>query len=711
MNKLNALIRGTMLTCLCLGWIKAPAVAAQAGTGGIRVAPSGSDVSGCGSESLPCQTIQYAVDSASSGDMILVACSTDGTRYTSQSAPSTHIATPGKTAVVYIHNKQLTILGGYAVDDWSTSDPGTNLTFIDGQNTNRGVFVISTGQTSLRMEGFTIQKGLARGMPERGGDDRIFSFGGGMFVDSAQELVLRNMIFKNNKSIGEDTDSAYGGSGSGGGLALRLVPQATLEHLTFEGNQTKGGSGVERGGYSLGGGFYTDRSIVSGKYFTFTANISEAGSSSGSGRTADGQRADGFGGAASLQGSHVTLQHVTATNNQAYGGNANMYAGGAFGGAIKVEDGALTLMDAELRQNLARGGNAQNGYLGNGGGLEAINASITIERASIINNEARGGNGTTGIKGPAGGGGINSTWTRGDKAVLSVSNSIVADNMAAEGGGAITSGGGAGGIWIQATDANIVHTTVARNHLGDSAMHGQGILLAEVGDTPAVANISYSIVAGHTGVSGAAALHVKPNNAVTLHRSLWSNNDRDTNADASPGGWYAPGIFNGLDTMLSGAASFVSPGAPDYDYHIQGDSDAKDQAAGSTTELDIDNEIRNNGPPDIGADEYVPIVLTVQPVTSASLYLSWRVNTSLVPGLDHYNLVFSHEPGASPPDQGNSPINVCTQTSYTLTGLSNYRKYTMTIAAHASSGALIATSNTVTAFPTDIFVYLPVAIK
>jgi len=561
------------------------------------------------------------------------------------------------------------------------------------------------------MEGFTIQNGFARGIPTRSGDDKIFSFGGGMFVDSAQELVLRNIIFRNNQSIGENTNSSYGGSGSGGGLALRLVPNAVLEHLTFEGNITKGGAGVERGGYSLGGGFYTDRSTVAGKYFTFIQNISEAGSSSGSGQTADGQRADGFGGAASLQGSDVTLQYVTATGNQARGGNASTYAGGAFGGAIKVEDGELTLMDADLRQNLAQGGNAKNGYLGNGGGLETINASVTIDRVFIIDNVARGGNGTTGVKGPAGGGGINSTWTTGDRATLVVSNSIIADNLAAEGQGTITSGGGGGGIWIQATDASIVHTTVARNRLGNSAMQGQGILLIEVGTSPAIATIAYSIIADHTYVSTAAALHVKPSNTVTLNRGLWANNDRNTNADASPGAWDAPGVFNGLDTMLSGLARFVSPGAPNYDYHIRGDSNAKDQATGSTAKVDIDNEPRNDGLPDIGADECVPIVLTAHAVASDTLHLNWKANTSLLPGLNHYDLVFSYEPGANPPDQGNSPINVGTQLDYMLTGLSAHKRYTMTIEARGSSHALIATSNTVTAFPTDIFVHLPVVLK
>jgi hypothetical protein len=161
--------------------------------------------------------------------------------------------------------------------------------------------------------------------------------------------------------------------------------------------------------------------------------------------------------------------------------------------------------------------------------------------------------------------------------------------------------------------------------------------------------------------------------------------------------------------MISGSADFISPGAPDYDYHILGSSAARDQATGSTVIVDIDGESRTLfGEHDIGADEYAPIILSVSPVISRTLHLRWQTNASLVPGLDRYDIVFSYESGANPPDQGNSPIDVGTQTSHLLTGLSNYSEYTVAIEARDSSDVLIATSNTVIAIPTDIFVYLPI---
>jgi hypothetical protein len=48
---------------------------------------------------------------------------------------------------------------------------------------------------------------------------------------------------------------------------------------------------------------------------------------------------------------------------------------------------------------------------------------------------------------------------------------------------------------------------------------------------------------------------------------------------------------------------YVSPGSPDYDYHIQPDSPARDAALGSSSVEDLDGEARD-AEPDHGADEY-----------------------------------------------------------------------------------------------------------
>ena len=72
-------------------------------------------------------------------------------------------------AVACFVDKDLSILGGFTTSNWSQPNPIQNLTVIDGQNNWRGVAIIAFNSTaSLRMEGFTIQNGLAQGTRQRG---------------------------------------------------------------------------------------------------------------------------------------------------------------------------------------------------------------------------------------------------------------------------------------------------------------------------------------------------------------------------------------------------------------------------------------------------------------------------------------------------------------------------------------------------------------
>lgn len=697
------LVMGVILTAIYASNRDATPVEAQSGTGVIRVATTGSDTSGCGSVASPCRTIQYAVELANSGDTILVA----GGTYSSSTACLSG------TAVVCILHKSLTILGGYSTSNWSTANPSVNVTIIDGQNTRRGLRIQGTPTSppsaSLQMEGFTIQNGLAQGAAS-GSDDQTFAFGAGMFSENSP-VTLSHMVFRNNRAIGGTTGQSYGGAGAGGGLAIAALsmPIVVLEHVTFENNQARGGNGQDRGGVALGGGWFTSSFIASGSYITFTGNVAVAGSSNGSGFSG-GLYADGLGGAASVGiNSDVTLQHVSATGNSATGGAApSGNAGGAYGGAFFAEHSQFTLSDAHVRNNLAQGGNGTNastsGGLAEGGGIQSANSGVILNRVTLVNNTARGGNGSV-FKGAVGGGGVALTRFTGSSTVQII-NSIIANNLADLGTTGALVGGGGGGLWLQGTTGSIIHTTIAANNVANQLL-GQGAILVGGAPTPTTANFSFSIVANHTNGFGAAAVHAQQASTATLNRTLWAGNSKNTNA-----GEPQAGTINNTNPVNAGTAGFVAPGAPNYDYHISGTSPARSQATGSSFTVDIDNESRISfAPPDIGADEYAPINLNVIPTASGTLKLIWKTNSSLVTGLDHYNIVYSFEPGANPADQGSSPINAGTQTNYTLTGLSNHKRYTMTIEARGAANALIASSNMVTAFPTDIFVYLPTIFK
>ena len=650
---------------------------------------TGADNGSCGATSQPCKTIQGAINIAADGDTIRVA---KGTYQGSQACLG------GIPVVVCLINRHLTILGGYTTGNWNTADPVTNPTIIDGQNARRAIqfWGIDSSSASLTIRGFTIQNGLAQGSSS-GGDAETFAFGGGMIADRGL-LVAQDMIFKNNTAVGGNTASAYGGAAGGGALSLRANPAGTaLENIQFVDNKALGGTGLERGGFAIGGGLYTFAANLVGKNLTFTDNQTIAGNSNGDGVNG-GNNADAQGGGAAFQvGSDVTLQNVVATGNQAFGGNTpNGDAGGAFGGAFFTELATVTLIDVDMRNNLAQGGdglnNGNGASLGIGGGFSAGGATVTLERATIINNTARGGDGTVN-RGAAGGGGAQF----GGDVTISIANTIIADNLAEMGATGVVPGGGGGGLFIDTANVSILHSTFARNRLGSSPMQGNGIVLINGGQ----ATITHSIIANHTSYASAIAVHAQPGNTVSLNNNLFSGNTTNTG-----GG----GTFSGTGTIFSGAPDFVSPGSPNYDYHINSNSAAIDEAAGSTTAVDIDNQSRLSfSPPDVGADEFAPIILTATQ-GDGTLSLRWQVNLALLSGLDHYQIIINPASGASPPTQGTS-INAGTQTSFTLTGLTNFKNYTITIEARNGTNAVIGQSNTVTTFPTDQIIYLPTVLK
>jgi hypothetical protein len=612
-----------VLACSYFGQAGAAGAAPQYVQVTYRVAPTGQDRSDCGSEALPCRTIQYTANLANSGDILLVA---EGT-YTYNSQTDVCSGAIGNTAVICILNRELTILGGYTTTNWSVAHPDANVTVIDGQNVKRGVLIQRTGpyepSAGLHMEGFIIQNGLAQGAAG-GGDQQTYAFGGGMLTD-ASKIVLRHMILRNNRAVGGNVSSSYGGAGSGGGLALRTGPSGTsLEDVVFENNIAQGGTGLDRGGFGIGGGFYTYKSTLSGNHLTFINNVAVAGNSSGSG-VAGGLMADGQGGGAAFQvGSNVTLQYVIATGNQSRGGDAGTHGGGAFGGALKAEWSTLRVYDAVLRGNQSLGGNGANGGQGCGGALETYNSDLILNRVQMLDNMATGGNGTS-LGGAAGGGGASLSRFNGSSEI-EISNTVVADNIAEMGTGT-PPGGGGGGLWLQGTYARITHTTVAGNRLGSWPLQGQGILVLNDGaPTPSTAIIAYTIIANHTNSASVAAspgsggdrslangpdgsgsaesfpaLHVKQGNSATLERTLWANNDDDSNM----GDWGAGTIENSYPVYAS-SAGFDSPGSPGFDYHLRDTSPAIDQATGSSTSDDMDGDRRPAmGGCDIGADEYV----------------------------------------------------------------------------------------------------------
>ena len=559
---------------------------------------SGSDTAGCKSPDAPCRTLQAAIDRAASGDTILAAGNGNGIVYTFAAA-SACTERYGANVVACVFDKKLTMRGGYTPGSFATYAPRENISIIDGQGRNHGLYA-NGSNTTLDVGGFTVRNGYATGISKRSGESSYFGFGGGMAVESAGAIVLRDMVFTGNRSVGGDRGSNEGGAGVGGALSL-LATTATLENIVFSGNTAKGGAGGSSGGYAQGGALFTFKTNMTGTSLRFEDNVAQAGSTGGGGVASNGQRGDALGGGACFEtGSTVKLYGVTAFRNQAIGGNAATNAGGGFGGGLFGEGANVTVEGAEIRSNLAQGGNGDNGWLGSGGGIMTIHTTLSVNRARVVANTAQGGNGRGGYYGGPNGGGITVSGGPGGAASnLTLTNSIVGGNKAAAGSGAKILGGGGGGVWIQATTAaTLDHVTIASNTVAGIGVVGQGLLLINTADLASNATVRNSLITGHNGSEG-SAVEVFPKSTVTFASGLFHNNKWNTSRD-NPNMGTNIGTVNGAQTMGSADPIYVS--TADNDFHIQSKSPARDKAAGSQQKVDVDNDQRDSTP-DYGADE------------------------------------------------------------------------------------------------------------
>ena len=396
-----------------------------------------------------------------------------------------------------------------------------------------------------------------------------------------------------------------------------------MQRVTFDNNQSIGGTGPNRGGVAYGA-MSIFFSTVTVEDCIFTNNLAQAGSSTGSGING-GLHADALGGAISIengkgspptQNGTITLNRLTISGNQVKGGNAsttNGTGGGAYGAAIVVEYTTLfSISDSSIVNNTATAGTGHTGGNTGGGGIHAAdNSQLSFDRVTVNKNSAIGGNGASGgNSGPGSGGGMYLFATRAGSHHATLNNVIIAENQAYQGTVGVQSlgNGSGGGLQIDGLAADINHATIVSNHIGSNMVLAQGLEIQPWnGTTPALAasvNLNYSIIADHTGGdTRASAIVVVPGSTLTINKDLFADNTINTNENSMP---IAPGTINGLNTVLTAtSAGFVSPGSPDYNYHLLSTSPAIDQATGSTTPVDIDNHRRPFGAiSDIGADEY-----------------------------------------------------------------------------------------------------------
>jgi uncharacterized repeat protein (TIGR01451 family) len=214
-------------------------VLAQAGSGIIRVATSGSDSPGCGSQATPCRSVQHAVDIAASGDEIRVASGV----YTGVN----HYG--GLAQVVYV-SKTVTIRGGYTASNWTTSFPLTQPTVLDAQDQGRVLYI--QGPISPTLEGLRLINGNAFGLDgvylnhDAGGGAYIAAFGARLqdcwIADNAAEYGAGVYLEYSPATFNDNVFTTNHGE-MGGGLFLE-ASSATLNDNVFINNSAGRGAGL-----------------------------------------------------------------------------------------------------------------------------------------------------------------------------------------------------------------------------------------------------------------------------------------------------------------------------------------------------------------------------------------------------------------------------------------------------------------------------------
>jgi len=578
---------------------------AQAATGVVRVAMTGSDAADCGSLASPCASLQFAVDefaSESDGRILLSA----GT-YTSSDPRQVMRVTQGRNLIIE---------GGYTAS-FDVADPDGNPVLIDGQDLRRCVTVDPTPamrDPQLTLTGLTLTRGLA---PQELAINTLSSFGGAL--DAFQATVaLIGVDVTQSRALGVDAASGLPGDGSGGGVSLR-ASTGLLSDVDLVGNHAEGGDGsgsAFRGGLGVGGGLSAFQSAVTLNDVRASDNVAKAGDAPAALGVVDGQRADALGGFFALILSRASASRVIAHGNQAIGGEASDFGGLGIGGGMMFEQSAapVTIRDSRLYDNHAIGGIAtgSTGGLGGGGAIFASDSPLFLHASSLLANRAEGGSGPV-QGGDGAGAGIYMDSVNAVPGGLHSSNTIVAGNVVIAGSAPTPGFSFGGGIFLQCpqgagicdpelapNNAELTHVTLADNVVMGATFNQGAALYASPGVS---VDASFGIVSGHMtpiiGLDRGEAVIAFAD--VTFDDTLWDGNSRK--AFAVP----PDGVFTD-NNPRSGDPAYVDILAVPPDYHIGATSAALEEAVGSVSDEDLDRELRPTGPGirDLGADEFHP---------------------------------------------------------------------------------------------------------
>ncbi len=228
-----------------------------------------------------------------------------------------------------------------------------------------------------------------------------------------------------------------------------------------------------------------------------------------------------------------------------------------------------------------------------------------------------------------------------------------------------------------------------------------GLCVMQIKNVVAVHNVFADIQYHGMGFRDGASGVVRNNIFYNAGSNYWASDGGTVTGSHNllfeTGGTIPAGDFP--DDLVNLDPKFVS--AAGDDYHLLAGSPAIDAGMDVGVLVDRDGAPRPQGKrADIGAYEFTPALVLGGAANDRSISLVWQVNSDLPPAATW--LIEYLGPGGDQPSPV-SNIPLATRT-YTLTGLTNYQRYTITVSAMDGSTRLM--SESVTLMPSNLRVYL-----